>query len=162
LLRISGTLKLWIMSWLDKLEMDGPPVASFRHFMYSAYPSTEASKVSRTADPEATDILRAVSGLRMFSSTSLATGVGTVTREVMRHGAAVITKHEEPVMVLLSIERYVQLENAAAPNLDVLTREFDALYSRMQAPGVAARTIGALDLRTRRAGEGKRVRRRRA
>jgi hypothetical protein len=114
--------------------------------------------MSRTADSEATEIRRAVSGLPTFSSSALATSAGAVSREVMRRGAAVITKHEEPVMVLMSIERYVQLESAAAPNLDELTRQFDALYSRMQAPGVAARTIGALDLRTGRAKAEKRVR----
>ncbi len=118
--------------------------------------------MSRTADREPTEIRRAVSGMSTFSSTSLATGVGAVSREVMRRGAAVITKHEEPVMVLMSIERYVQLENAAAPNLDQLTRQFESMYSRMQAPGVARRTIGALDLRTGRGKAEKRARRSRA
>lgn len=87
-----------------------------------------------------------VNELTGFSATDLARSVGEVTREVMKRGAAVITKHDEPVMVVLSIDRYRQLEKAAAQNLDALTRDFDALYARMQAPGVADRAIGALDL----------------
>ena len=107
--------------------------------------------MSRALDIRDPGVSRAVSGLTSFSSTSLATGVGAVTREVMKRGAAVITKHEEPVMVLMSIERYVELEHAAAPNLDALTRQFDEMYARMQAPGVARKTIRALELRARRA-----------
>ncbi len=88
----------------------------------------------------------AVSSLTPFSSTELATAVGAVTREVMQRGAVVITKHDEPVMVLMSLERYVALERAGAPDLDLLTDRFDELYARMQAPGVAEKSIAALDL----------------
>lgn len=105
--------------------------------------------MNRSAEVQAADLVRAVSGLPEFSSTSLATGIGAITREVMKRGAAVITKHDEPVMVLVSIERYAELERAAAPDLDALTDRFDALYARMQAPGVAERTIAALDLDVR-------------
>lgn len=102
--------------------------------------------MSHSAEVQAADLVRAVSGLHEFSSTSLATGIGAITREVMKRGAAVITKHNEPIMVLVSIERYAELERAAAPDLDALTDQFDAMYARMQAPGVAERTITALDL----------------
>jgi len=88
----------------------------------------------------------AVSGLTPFSSTELATAFGAVTREVMQRGAVVITKHDEPVMVLMSLERYVALERAGAPDLSLLTDRFDELYARMQAPGVAEKSIAALDL----------------
>jgi PHD/YefM family antitoxin component YafN of YafNO toxin-antitoxin module len=88
----------------------------------------------------------AVRDLTPFSSTELATAVGTVTRAVLQRGAVVITKHDEPVMVLMSLERYVELERAGTPDLDLLTDRFDELYARMQAPGVAERSIAALDL----------------
>ena len=108
---------------------------------------------------------RAINELAGFSATDLAKSVGEVTREVMKRGAAVITRHDEPVMVVLSIDRYRQLEKAAAPDLDALTRDFDALYARMQAPGVAEKTLGALDLgptKGRRPGHKKRTRQRSA
>ena len=102
----------------------------------------------------------AIAGLPEFSSTSLATGISAITREVIKRGAAGITKHEQPVMVLVSIERYAELEKAAAPDLDALTARFDAMYARMQAPGAAERTIAALDLGTRKASRKSPVRRR--
>jgi len=87
-----------------------------------------------------------VQGLPRFSASSLATRSAQITREVMKRGASVITKHDEPTMVLMSIERYLQLERAAGQNLDLLTQQFDQLYTGMQKPGVARKTIKALDL----------------
>lgn len=102
--------------------------------------------------------VRTVSGLSQFPSTRLATGIGPITREVMTRGAAVITKHEKPVMVLLSLERYRQMEKAATPNLDALARQFDEAYAGMQAPGVAEKTLSALDLGSRQGKTRKRAR----
>lgn len=104
----------------------------------------------RAREGENPDLWRAVKALPEFSATRLATEVGTVTREVLRRGAAVITKHQKPVMVLMSVERYAELERAAAPDLEAMTREFDALYARMQSAGVATKTLAALDLDARR------------
>lgn len=95
---------------------------------------------------EHSDAGHSLSGLPEFSATALATGMGNVTREVLKKGAAVITKHAEPVMVLLSVERYLQLERASAPDLDAWTRRFDELYAHMQSPGISGKTIDALDL----------------
>lgn len=87
-----------------------------------------------------------LSGLRHFPATKLATQAGAVTREVLRQGAAVITKHDRPAMVLLTVERYEELVGTGTPHLDQLTREFDELYARMQDPSVANRTIAGLAL----------------
>ena len=99
---------------------------------------------TRTARPKTS--LDTVQGLPRFSATSLATRSNQITREVMKRGASVITKHDEPTMVLMSIERYLELERAAAHHLDLLTQEFDRLYAGMQKPGVAGKTLDALDL----------------
>jgi acyl-CoA reductase-like NAD-dependent aldehyde dehydrogenase len=92
------------------------------------------------------DIDQTVQGLPRFSASSLATRSAQITREVMKRGASVITKHDEPTMVLMSMERYLQLERAAGQNLDLLAQQFDQLYSEMQKPGIARKTINALDL----------------
>lgn len=89
---------------------------------------------------------RSVSGLPRFSATALATRMSAITREVMKSGATVITKHDEPTMVLMSVDRYLELERSAGQNLEALSREFDDLYARMQEPGVAQNTLDALDL----------------
>jgi len=64
-------------------------------------------------------------------------GFGRVLDRVAKEGAVVITKHDRPDAVILSIEAYQRL---AAPGLpDALTAEFDALYERLQRPGTAAK-----------------------
>jgi PHD/YefM family antitoxin component YafN of YafNO toxin-antitoxin module len=61
-----------------------------------------------------------------------------VTSTVMAQGAVVITRHDEPSMVLLSVDRYLQLEQAAEPNLDALTQQFDDMFAAMQGDRAAA------------------------
>jgi len=75
--------------------------------------------------------------LPSVSATSLVAGMQKVTRTVLAEGAIVITRHDEPTMVLMSVDRYLKLEQAAAPNLDALTRQFDDMFSRMQGPDAA-------------------------
>src|SRR6266850_2947429 len=60
---------------------------------------------------------------------------GQVLESALRDGAVVITKHDTPKAILLSIE---ELESITAHRrLDTLAREFDAKYARMQQPGFA-------------------------
>lgn len=55
---------------------------------------------------------------------------GQLLESALRDGAVVITKHDTPKAILLSIE---ELEAVAARSrLDTLTAEFDAKYVRMQ------------------------------
>lgn len=70
--------------------------------------------------------------LPTVSATKLVGGMQKVTSTVMSHGAIVVTRHDEPTMVLMSIDRYLKLERAAEPNLDILTRQFDDMFARMQ------------------------------
>lgn len=65
------------------------------------------------------------------------------SRDVLTHGAIVVTKHDEPAMVLMSVERFLALEQAAEPDLAALTRDFDALYARLQLPEAADRLADA-------------------
>lgn len=81
--------------------------------------------------------------LPSVSATQLVSGMNKVTSTVMAHGAVVVTRHEQPSMVLLSVERYLALQQAAEPDLDQLTRRFDDMYQRMQAPGAAGRMADA-------------------
>ena len=71
------------------------------------------------------------------SATQLVAGMQKVSSAVMAHGAVVITKHDEPTMVLMSMERFRKLEQAAAPNLDALTQQFDTMFARMQGDAAA-------------------------
>jgi len=75
--------------------------------------------------------------LSSFSATDLAAGMQRVTRTVMSEGAVVITRHDQPSMVLMSVERYLALEKASEPDLEDLTRRFDDMFERMQGDGAA-------------------------
>ncbi|MFO1306222.1 MAG: type II toxin-antitoxin system Phd/YefM family antitoxin [Burkholderiales bacterium] len=65
-------------------------------------------------------------------------GFGRVLDRVAREGAVVITKHDRPDAVILSIAEYERLSRSATTEADALTAEFDAMYERMQRPGTAA------------------------
>ena len=51
-----------------------------------------------------------------------------------RGGGVVVTKHDAPKAIVLSVENFNALAAAAETNLDTLDREFDALLARMQTP----------------------------
>ena len=85
--------------------------------------------------PEALD--RFTRGLPAVSATKLVAGMQKVTSAVMAHGAVVVTRHDEPAMVLMSIDRYLALEQAAEPDLDALTKQFDDMFARMQGDEAA-------------------------
>lgn len=59
---------------------------------------------------------------------------GRVLEMAIRGGAVVITKHDAPKAVLISIEHFNALSGAAETKLDTLDREFDALLAHMQLP----------------------------
>jgi PHD/YefM family antitoxin component YafN of YafNO toxin-antitoxin module len=91
--------------------------------------------ITRDSRPEAID--RFTRGLPAVSATHLVSGMQKVTSAVMAHGAVVVTRHDEPAMVLMSIDRYLALEQAAEPDLDALTRQFDDAFARMQGDEAA-------------------------
>ena len=57
---------------------------------------------------------------------------GRVLEMAMQGGAVVITKHDAPKAVLISVENFNALSGAAQAKLDTLSLEFDALLARMQ------------------------------
>ncbi len=75
--------------------------------------------------------------LPSVSATQLVAGIQKVSRTVAAEGAVLITKHDQPVMVLMTVERYRELQRAAEPDLGALGSEFDALLDRMQGQGDA-------------------------
>ncbi len=70
--------------------------------------------------------------LPAFTASALANQTQSVTNEVLKSGAVLITRHREPTMVLMRHDRYLELTAVSEPDLDALTAEFDGLYARMQ------------------------------
>jgi prevent-host-death family protein len=75
--------------------------------------------------------------LPSVSATQLVAGIQKVSRAVATHGAVLITKHDQPTYVLMSVERYREMQRAAEPDLGALGGEFDAMLARMQSQGDA-------------------------
>ncbi|MGP1613997.1 MAG: hypothetical protein ACTS5Y_02890, partial [Pollutimonas bauzanensis] len=71
-----------------------------------------------TPSSRPTALERLTRNLSSISATHLVAGMQKVTRAVMTQGAVVITRHEQPTMVLMSDDHYMKLQQAAEPNLD--------------------------------------------
>jgi antitoxin Phd len=63
---------------------------------------------------------------------------GRVLELVLRGGAVVITKHDAPKAILLSMDEFTALTRATERSLDHLSAEFDAMLARMQTPKARA------------------------
>jgi PHD/YefM family antitoxin component YafN of YafNO toxin-antitoxin module len=53
---------------------------------------------------------------------------------VLQGGTVVITKHDAPKAILISVDGFNKLSHATERSLDTLGEEFDALLARMQSP----------------------------
>ena len=68
------------------------------------------------------------------SASEAKSAFGRVLEMAIHGGAVVITRHDVPKAVLISVENFNELSGAAETRLDTLDREFDALLARMQTP----------------------------
>jgi len=59
---------------------------------------------------------------------------GRVLEMAIQGGAVVITKHDTPKAVLISVENFNALSGANETTLETLNREFDSILARMQTP----------------------------
>jgi len=59
---------------------------------------------------------------------------GRVLEMVLRGGAVVITKHDAPKAILLSVVELNALNQTTESKLDSLSADFDAMLARMQTP----------------------------
>src|SRR5579872_31090 len=67
-----------------------------------------------------------------ISATLAKNKLGDVLDHVMQGGVVVITRHETPRAVLLSMDEYTALSGATQSRLDALTADYDAMLMRMQ------------------------------
>jgi len=59
---------------------------------------------------------------------------GRVLEMAIQGAAVVITKHDAPKAVLMSVENFNALSRASETRLETLSGEFDALLAKMQTP----------------------------
>jgi antitoxin Phd len=86
------------------------------------------------------------------SATNVKNEFGRVLERVIHGGFVVITKHEYPKAVLISVDEFNALSRATAATLDTLSAEFDALLARMQTPNAQRGMKAAFDASPRKLG----------
>jgi len=78
---------------------------------------------------------------------------GRIFEKAIQGDTVVITRHDAPKAVLMSIDQFHSLSQANRARLDTLTGEFDALLARMQKPAARAGMKSAFDASPRRLGK---------
>ena len=87
------------------------------------------------------------------TATEVKNEFGRVLEKVIQGGIVVITKHDEPKAVLISMREFDALTNASRIKLDTLSGEFDALLARMQTPAARAGMKAAFEASPRQMGK---------
>ena len=73
-----------------------------------------------------------------YTATEAKNEFGHLLDEAARGATVVITRHDTPRAVLLSMDRYHALQNAPQLKLDTLRAEFDTLLAHLQGDNVRA------------------------
>jgi antitoxin Phd len=69
-----------------------------------------------------------------FTATQAKNEFGRLLEMALHGGAVVITKHDSPKAILISLDEFNKLTHAAEFTLNALSGEFDAMLDRMQSP----------------------------
>jgi prevent-host-death family protein len=77
------------------------------------------------------------------SATHAKNEFGSLLERAIQGGTVVITKHNTPKAVLISIDDFERLSGPGRASLDAFTRECDAMLARMQTPA-ARKAMDAL------------------
>ena len=77
----------------------------------------------------------AASGALTVTATEAKTRFGPLLEAAIRGESVVITKHDTPKAVLISIAEFEALGGSRPPDLHALRGEFDGLLARLQTPG---------------------------
>ncbi len=88
-----------------------------------------------------------------YTATDAKNEFGRVLEMVIQGGAVVITKHDAPKAVLISVDEFNALSHAREKKLDSLTHEFDALLAQMQTPHARAAMRSAFEAPAHQLGE---------
>jgi len=73
-----------------------------------------------------------------ISATEAKNEFGRILETVIQGGKVVITRHDSPKAVLISMDEFNALSNAHKAELETLGEEFDGLLAKMQTPAARA------------------------
>jgi antitoxin Phd len=74
----------------------------------------------------------------VISATEAKNEFGRILERVIQGAKVVITKHDSPKAVLISMDEFNALSNAHTAELETLSEEFDGLLARMQTTAARA------------------------
>ena len=69
-----------------------------------------------------------------YTATEAKNEFGRLLEQAIHGTTVLITKHDSPRAVLISIDRFQTLQEATQGKLNTLTEQFDTLLERMQSP----------------------------
>jgi len=72
----------------------------------------------------------------LVTATEAKNKFGRLLEKAMQGGLVIITKHDAPKAVLMSMDQYTALSGAPEAGINALSAEFDSLLLRMQRAGV--------------------------
>jgi antitoxin Phd len=108
----------------------GTPKESTEHFRIRA--SERKLEASRgVADRET----KGVAGESIIPATEAKNNFGRILETVLQGGRVVITKHDMPKAMLISMDEFNDLSGGMELALGTLRGEFDVLFAGMQTPG---------------------------
>jgi len=87
------------------------------------------------------------------SATDAKNVFGRILEKAIQGGRVVITKHDVPKAVLISVDEFEAMSRANRVQLDTLSGEFDALLAGMQTPAARAGMQAAFDASPDRLGQ---------
>ena len=82
-----------------------------------------------------------------YTATEAKNEFGRLLEQAIQGTTVLITKHDSPRAVLISIDHFQTLQEAPQAKLNTLTEQFDTLLERMQSPK-ARRGMAVLSVRT--------------
>jgi prevent-host-death family protein len=71
---------------------------------------------------------------KAYTATEAKNEFGRLLEQAIQGTTVLITKHDSPRAVLISIDHFQTLQEAPQAKLNVLTEQFDTLLERMQSP----------------------------
>jgi antitoxin Phd len=107
----------------------GAPKKSTEQFRFRG-PERKLEASRRVADREA----KGVAGESIIPATQAKNNFGRILETVLQGGRVVITKHDMPKAILISMDEFNELSGATELSLVTLRGEFDALFARLQNP----------------------------
>ncbi len=99
------------------------------------------SRTSRTRSPRLVPLpSRGLEPMQSvaISATEAKNEFGRILETVIQGGKVVITKHDSPKAVVISMDEFNALSNAHRAELEALSEKFDRFLARMQTPAARA------------------------